>query len=374
MLDRLLNVVAHKLGSYTAAVNAQRRTIEAERASDSARDHAGREFVNPEGFTTPLPKAAQNAQNAYARARRDFEKADPMGALAATVAMMVARERRDEAVAALKAHQAAEDLRKDEGVHQDIRPFFADMFELGIEPRRLANVRVETLVIICDMIMWDGHDPDMEDEASPMPDIFGIYASRQILKSGQFGAGTRSKPGVPLAPVRHTDPEYFMFNYLVSANDDQASAAQQPEALAPAEPAETLGQVDRPVSAPVAIEPPVVSAALAERETQELTPDDARRLADAIFNADPHRMGIYWPRDIDVGEYDPAKLIPALERMAASERNWSGVADFLGAARQGQAREFIKGRQASGVQRLAADLLAGDERAVTTARRLGLMP
>lgn len=230
MLDRLLNAIAHKLGSYAAAVDAQRKLIEAERASDNARDHAGREFVNPEGFTTPLPKAAQNAQNAYARARRDFEKANPLKALEAAVALILARERRDETAAALKAHLAAEDLRKDEGVHPEVKPFFADMFELGVEPRRLPYVRFETLAIICDMIKWDGHDRDMQDPDSPMPAIFSIYAGRQMLTPGQFYDRERSKPGAPVAKVRYTDPEYIMFGELLPEVSEPASPAMSEDA------------------------------------------------------------------------------------------------------------------------------------------------
>jgi hypothetical protein len=228
MLDRWLNVIAQRLGTYTAAVNAQRAAIEKERAGDEARDHAGREFVNPEGYTTPLPKNAQNKQNEYARARREYEEADLPRALAAAATLMIARERRDEAVAALKAHLDAEDLRRKEGVHPEVKPFFDDMFKHGIPPRRLPHVRAETRAIIYDILMWDGHDPDMVDPASPMPAIFDLYASRLIVKPGNFGDKSRSALS---SPTNRAGREYYQFSAMVKPNGGATVAPPSEESV-----------------------------------------------------------------------------------------------------------------------------------------------
>ena len=62
MFDKWFKFISERLETHTAAVIERRTQIERERAGDEARQHAGREFVNAEGFTTPLPKAFENAQ------------------------------------------------------------------------------------------------------------------------------------------------------------------------------------------------------------------------------------------------------------------------------------------------------------------------
>ena len=234
MFDKWIRFISRRLDKYVAATAEQRARIESERAGDEARQHAGREFVNAEGFTTPLPKAAENAQNVYARARRDFERSGAAKALMLFVAMLVARDRRDDTLAALKRHKEAEAGRRKTGIHPEVGPHYTDMFARGVEPRHLANVREETRAILADLIRWDGHDPEMADADNPMPRVFGIYASRLILQPGQFGDTARSVSGTPVEPKRYTDPRHYRFDEVVG----QAPVAHKPdtEAVATTEP------------------------------------------------------------------------------------------------------------------------------------------
>lgn len=388
MLDKWLNAIVQRLNTTAAAVTAKRTAIEKERASDTARDHAGREFVNSEGYTTPLPKAAQNAQNEYARARRDFEKVDLMGALSVAVAMMIARERRDETAAALKAYLEAEDLRQSEGVHPEVKPFFANMFAMGIEPRRLPYVREEVLAIICDMIMWDGHDRDMQDPDSPMPAIFELYGSRLILKPGQFCDRSRSTPGVPKAKVKYTDPDYYLFGGLVPvvADDSDTEGGRDLEGddAAPVHDDLPWGGSEgdsKPPPGPVSkASPPPLPIVLHARDDERvaeaeapMSPEYAQRIAESVFEKSPVKMGIYWPKEIERGDFDEARLIPALERWVASDDNWTGAERFLAAARRGEARAFIDDTRRSSIASLATRLAKGDRVALDEARRVGAL-
>lgn len=376
MLDKWLNVIVQRLENTAAAVVAKRAAIEKERAGDIARDHAGREFVNSEGYTTPLPKAAQNAQNEYARARRDFEKADLAKALAAAIAMIVARERRDETAAALKAHLAADDLRKAEGVHPEVKPFFALMFALGVDPRRLANVRPETLAIICDIIMWDGHDPDLEDPDSPMPGIFDLYSTRQILMLGQFHDRSRSKPGVPVRPVRYTDPHYFMFNEILPQQTESGGEASAGPQTLDAEPESSIDQANHNVAeADVSNAGPPPSVLPSDQRgdmSETITPEVAIQIAKVVYDKLSYKMDIYWPTTgHDIGDFGPG-LVPALEKWVA-EDPWVGAQEFLAAARDGKGREFIENERVQGIGRFAHRLLKGDERALEEAKSIGVL-
>ncbi len=378
MLDKVVNFIVQRLAAYTTEVNAKREAIEKERAGDVARDHAGREFVHPEGYTTPLPRAAQMAQERYARARRDFEKADVTGALAAVIALMIARERRDETAAALKAYLAAEDTRKREGVHPEVKPFFADMFEMGIEPRRLPYVRAETLAVISDMIMWDGNDPEMQDPASPMPAIFELYSNRLILKPGQFGDRSRSTIGTPARQVRYSDPEYFMFNELVGPTPgggvlDSGDGQGGAEDAAPTEDTEA----DTSETSELTIDDnthvfPITLTAAASDTSDTLSPEDAKRIAEAVFDGNPFNMRIYWPKEgYEIGDFSLERLIPALEQRIDSGDAWSGVERFLAAARLDEARQFIESERRTRIEGLAAAMMRGDERSMADARAAG---
>ena len=384
MLDKLLNVILQRLEGTAAAVIAKRTAIEKERASDTARDHAGREFVNSEGYTTPLPKAAQNAQNEYARARRAFEKVDLAGAISVAVTMMVARERRNETATALKAYQDAEALRQSEGVHPEVKPFFADMFAMGIEPRRLPYVREEVLAIICDMIMWDGHDRDMQDTDSPMPAIFELYGSRLILKPGQFYDRSRSKPGVAKAKVKYTDPDYYLFGELVPvASDDSGLEGYGTAPVQEGGPTGTSDGDAEPPLSPVSVlevsAPPltiVLRAGAHERVVEaeaRMSPESAQRVAETVFETSPVKMGIYWPKEIEPGDFDESRLLPALERWVASDDNWSGAERFLAAVRGNEARAFIDETRRSSITSFATRLTNGDQAALDEARRVGVL-
>lgn len=214
MLDKMLKGVLARLEANSAAVIAQQTAIERERAGDEARDHAGRMLESPEGYSYTPSRAYQKAQKDYAKARRDWEEKG-LGALELFATLMIARERRDEAKAWFHQHASAAAHRQTTGIHPEIVPFFALMFEQGVEPRHLANVRQALMAIICDMLRWDGHDPDMTDPTSPIAAIFAIYAERLLLVPGQFGDRSRSVPGVAMAPVRQADPRYYMFGDLV---------------------------------------------------------------------------------------------------------------------------------------------------------------
>ncbi|MBZ9647078.1 hypothetical protein K9B33_05955 [Sphingobium sp. 3R8] len=100
----------------------------------------------------------------------------------------------------------------------------------------------------------------------------------------------------------------------------------------------------------------------AQAAENQISADEAHAMAEAIFAADPLKMGIYWPSDISEGDYDSANLVPALERVVGSSRNWSGAEHYLEAARGGQARQFIEVRRADGIKYLASQLQAGEGR------------
>lgn len=169
MLDKLAKAIAQKLEAYRTAVSEERAAIERERAGDNARQYAGREFENSEGFVTQLPDAAADAQTAYARARRDFVNNRGAEALSLAVTLMLAREKRDETAAARDRHIEAEDERQATGVHREVAAAFKILFKHGLQPRHLAKVRPETMAIMADLIRWDGQDPDMKDPTSPIP-------------------------------------------------------------------------------------------------------------------------------------------------------------------------------------------------------------
>lgn len=352
MLDRLLKSINQKLDTHTAAAVAQRAKIERERAGDVARQHAGREFENSEGYTTPLPKAAQQAQNAYARSRRDFEANGGASALTLAITMMIARERRDETAAALKRHEEAEARRRAVGVHKEVEPFFDLMFDHGVEPRHLVNVRPETLAIICDLIRWDGHDPELVDPASPMPPIFGLYSNRTILKPGQFGDKSRSAATAPVRPIRRSDPQCYMFGDLVAGSDEAVPSELVPAAVSEHQEEGALSAETLPEEAAAA--------------------DSLREVAEKLHDADPIKVDIYWPRGgYPIGDFTPERLIPALEQWIADDA-WPGARDFLEAARRGEARQFIDHIREEAIGRIAAALMDGDPGTVERARSAGL--
>lgn len=382
MLDKLLKVIVQRLDTTAAAVIAKRKAIERERASGDARDHAGREFLNSEGYTTPLPKAAQNAQNEYARARRDFEKADLPGALSSAITMMVARERRNETAVALQAYLEAEALRQTEGVHPEVKPHFARMFAMGIEPRMLPYVREMTLAIVCDVIMWDGHDPDMLDPASPMTAIFDLYASRLIVKPVHSGHRSRSRPDGADKEAERIRPDCYIFDKLAPTvpdeivNEDDNTAAfedEQPQVS-------TVAAVDTQREAAVEAFAPVFPIVLGDPDKPlvadvdaPMSPQYAQRVAESVYEKNPYKMSVYWPKDIERGEFHDSRLIPALERWVASDDNWTGAEQFLTAARRGEARTFIDEKRRNGISLLASRLVSGDQGALDEAKRLGVL-
>ena len=235
MLDKLLKTVNRLVDRHAAEAEGLRANVERERAGDHARQHAGREFQNPEGYTTPLRKNAENSQVAYARARKAFEKDGGLRALANYMAMEIARQRRDEAVVALKKHEAEEAQRLATGVHKEVAAFFALMFRDGVEPRHLANVSEDVRVIISDLIRWDGHDWDRVGPDSPVPQVIAIYRHRAKVRPGRMGDKARSRP----CEAGSDDPNLYRFgdNEDGPANRplDNEQAPDEPLAVVPAD-------------------------------------------------------------------------------------------------------------------------------------------
>lgn len=276
MLDKLMRAALAKFEKNMAAVMTQRQAIERELAGDKARDHAGRILKSPEGFSTPPPKALENSQKAYAAARREFAKVGPV-AMESYVAMMIARERLKEAQRWNREHAAADAERLSTGVHPDIKAYFADMFMHGVLPRHLAYVRLETLAIVCDIMRWDGHDPDAIDPASPVRAIYSLYQKRTMLTASNVVTPLRSQPGTPPRRVRETDPQYYFFDIFDHPEGTEGSARGE-MGEDEAEPAKLAEQaidavIDRPPSAaPEAISgiPEIHNAAIIE----SAAPDD----------------------------------------------------------------------------------------------------
>ena len=364
MLGRLLNHIVTRLDAAAAAVRNQRAELERERAGDTSRPYAGTMLKNSEGHSTSLRRAAENAQKEYARLRREWED-QGLPAMALLTALVIGRERRDEAREAFLQHQKDDATRIETGVHPDIRACFAAMFEHGVEPRHLATVRPEMIAIVSDLLRWDGHDPETSDPDSPLPEVFGIYAERMILRPGQVITEPRSAPGVPPRAVRYTDPVYYAFDELIPRAIHGAEAA-----VAKTTEADTN---DGPLSA---IEPPrvAVNIGIASEpvglSVQSLTPLRANAYAERIAD---HRMAAYWPEGGgEYRSYDTDKLLPALRRLVDSGKAPVGVALFLDEASNGRAREFFEDARQRIVTALKTRLEAGDDRALAEARSLNL--
>lgn len=102
------------------------------------------------------------------------------------------------------------------------------------------------------------------------------------------------------------------------------------------------------------------------------TSESALEVAEAVCDAHPDKLGVYWP-DIGIsqGDYEPSRLIPALEQWVTSSDTWTGAGRFLKAARIGQAREFIEDRRRSGITSFAARLSKGERSALRDAGAAG---
>lgn len=394
MLDVIIRSIVRKLDEHAQEVRAQRVKIERERAGGEPRKIATAILKHPEGYATSPREAAESAQKAYAKARAEWELAGiPMLSKLATLA--IARERRDETAAALRDHEETQTVRKATKVHPDFRRLNDAMIAHGVQTGHAATATDGVIAIVSDILMWAGADPDMLDPDSPLPAILDVYGTRLILTPGQSGERSRSRPGVPVRQVKYTDPEYYMFNEvaLPAVAIVPGKKVEAPPELAAVEEAEPtpapIGTETVPtVVAPVAM-PDRTPAASAEPEPepepapapstpssreasdQPISAELAQRIAEAVFNGNPFKLGIYWPKNgYPVGDYEPARLIPALEK-AIEDDPWDGWMDFLAAARRGQASEFIKGKRRSGVTHLAIQLQRGDERALGEARAAG---
>jgi hypothetical protein len=392
MLDIILRSIARKLEVHLEEVRSQRSEVERERASGQPRTIATAILKHPEGYATSPREAAQSAQKAYAKARREWEQQGiPMLTKLAT--LIIARERRDETAAVLREHEETEATRKATKVHPAFRRLNDIMIAHGVETGHAATATDGVIAIVSDILMWAGADPDLLDPDSPLHALLETYAGRLILTPGQFGAASRSKPGVPVRQVKYTDPEYYMFNEAAQTGVDVTAGTKlepavsskavddDDDAARPASHGITCGQKcdskgeDAPVAAARVAVPviPIMSGAAPPAVSQPITPDDARRIAEAVFDTNPYKMGIYWPRGVERDDYELARLIPALEQWVASGEAWGGASNFLAAARLGEAREFIREERELGVRYFARRLLEGDERALKEVREAGLL-
>lgn len=380
MLDIIVKSIMRKLDVHVDEVRSQRVEIERERAGGKPRTIATAILQHPEGYATSPREAARSAQKAYAKARGDWEQHGiPMLTKLATLA--VARERRDETAAVFREHEEKEAVRKATKVHPDFRRLNDTMIAHGVQTGHAATATPGIIAIASDIIMWAGADPDLLDPDSPLRDILEVYATRLILTPGQFGDKSRSQPGVPVRQVKYTDPEHYLFNEAAQPAVDIAAGTKPEPAVksvavyddneAPAAPVE--GERAQETITAVASAPPatLMPAGQSDVGSQPISPEFALHIAETVFDKNPFKLSIYWPKDgYPVGDYDPARLIPALEK-AIGVDPWEGWKGFLAAAQQGQAREYIESRRHAGVSHLAAALQRGEERALAEGRLAG---
>lgn len=303
MFDRLTKGAMARLESHAAAVKKQRDEIERERAGDDPREWAGRFLKNSEGYSTSPAKAAENTQKEYARARREWEKVGaPM--IASAVAMMVARERRDEAAAVLKAHEDSEFERQRTRVHPEVRSYFATMFDHGVQPERLANVRVELIAIVSDLIRWDGADQEWSDADNPVPDVFRIYAKRLLEQPNLNYHKPKSVPGEAVVPKQYSgDTVHYMINKTMESIDSRAAdVGQAPAANETQLDEDVIASRDDTQEVPLTVaSPPMVTVEPVQIEIAAATPAP---IADVV------------PADVDgLDEYE----LPSRFRAAAAK-------------------------------------------------------
>ena len=401
MLDEIEKVAMNLLSMSKDEVRQVRDALLVEVASDDSRYAARTALKHPEGSTTPLNEAADRSQQTYAKVRERLMKELPK-LLGLILAEQVAREQRDEAAVARDRHWDAEYERRAVGPHPETRDLFARLFKHGVTPWHLKALRDEEVAIIADLIRWKANDARYKKADNPWRGVLRDYANRLILEADYGVTVKQSIRGTPVRGKRYTSPKYYMFNEMVKPHwsaapaaptnagdqydDDQATAVpdQTEQAVSAAQNLVAIEQVDMPEPGTAASEQVALGDDTAQEEADQERPsvqageiqidaERARIIAEGIFTADRWRMKIYWPADVQEGDYEPSALIPALERMVGSSRSWSGAERFLEAARRGEARQFIETRRADGIAYLATQLQAGEDKALAAAREFGLV-
>ncbi|GHH16109.1 hypothetical protein GCM10008023_19740 [Sphingomonas glacialis] len=313
MLDTIVKSIIGKLDVHLAEVRAQRAQIERERAGGAPRTITTAILKHPEGYASSPREAAESAQKAYAKARKDWEKQGiPLLALAATLA--IARERRDETAAVLSNHEESEAIRKSTKVHPDFRRLNDAMIAHGVQTGHAATAADGTIAIVSDILQWAGADPEMLDPSSPLPAILQVYASRLILTPGQFGDRSRSKPGVPVPQVKYTDPEHYLFNGMVEPHHGSPQPTERPNVAANAS-------------------DEVARAATTSREASPRT-DSAEPIQDATASAAPvlpvQESEVAPPGAVQITHTDEYALPPHISEADAAQiveggRRWVNI-------------------------------------------------
>jgi hypothetical protein len=238
------------------------------------------------------------------------------------------------------------------------------------------------VAIIADLITWKAKDAKFRDPDNPWRAILGVYAGRRIKKPGKNLKAVRSVSGTPTRDRHIPDLGDYMFNELVSASWGSPVPSDTPPEAEPEHPGEANSQpegagdeMQASGEDPIGSDRVTANASAEDdvAETEPLTPARAQVWAEAIFERNPFKTSIYWPKEgVERDDYSPDKLVPALERWVASEDTWGGAERFLAAARLGRGREFIEQERQSGIRVLTKDLLAGDDKALAQARAVGL--
>ena len=100
--------------------------------------------------------------------------------------------------------------------------------------------------------------------------------------------------------------------------------------------------------------------------------EHALAIAEAVYATNPIRMRIYWPSGwSDYDDFEPSRLMPALEAKDATDRKWSGSEQFLVIVKAGKAHEFIAERRRFGIAALTRQIVERDERAPQEVRAAG---
>lgn len=402
MLDEIFKVAMAELELTSKDVQKIREALAAEVLSGEGRYAARTALEHPEGSTTPLTEAADRAQQTYAKMREKLMKTLP-SLVALMLGEQVARQRRDEAVVARDRHWDAERERREVGPHPETRDLFARLFDHGVTPWQLKNLRNEETAVLADLIRWKAHDPRFKDADNPWRALLQSYAGRLIVRARNGVTVARSKPGTPVRGTKHTSPSYYMFNEMVDPLWDLPSGTIEPTTVQEEKGEiptkddkiknsreasdvstensviETVDQRSLNSSEPLVasrdpLRPQEHPVFATEAVGLQLNPDQARALAEEVFRRDPAVMGSFWPRDIDQGDFEPCRLIAALERMVAEHKDWPFARDFLDAAQRGEGRTFFVELTECQIRNMAIRLENGLPRAVAQAQRLGVLP
>lgn len=409
MLDVIRALITEALELSTEEVNQANDTLLAERASADGRYAAKSALEHPEGSTTPINETCRRAQKRYAHLRKQAEKALPK-VMAGLLALEIAKQRRDEALTH-RDHRREDDADYiATGVKTDTRDWMGRLVRHGVYPNHLKAQTDENVAIVADMLAWKAKDPKYKDQDNPWRAVLGVYAGRRIEKPGRAGKAVRSVSGTPTRNRHIADLGDYMFNEMIKPDWAPAAANSAAPDAVEAGPASTtfdcstyLNEAERlvldvhPKATPTAVVAPPVTASddagNVASEADELgstvpggpparsieavalaaiDPEQARLIAETIFATNPIKMAIYWPRGWgDQNDFEPTRLIAALEAWVAKGKVWTGGMQFFAAAKQGKAREFIADRRRAGISALASRIIDREESTWEQAKEAG---